>query len=324
MFDRIVQKCPLDQAMLGLTKGTAMRPLHNLDWSDLNTFLHVARNLTMAAAANKLKVDVTTVRRRIMELEESIGVPLLLKQGRSMRLSEEGERVYAIAARMEELSHELSSDATDASRDLFGVVRVSTMEGFGSFYLAPRLSAFVREHPELSVQLVHAPHILNLTEREADISINMMKPERGRFLTRLLAHFTVGLYGSPAYLSRAGTPRNLGDLAQHDFVTYVDDLISVPHVLWLPDVIEKPRTRFTCSSLVAQRAAVLAGAGLAMLPHFMVDKNAGLVRIMPDEINLLRDWWLVVHRDLQDVPRIRAVIDFVSTIMVRDRAVLTS
>jgi DNA-binding transcriptional LysR family regulator len=292
------------------------------DWSDLKVFLEVARGPSLHVVSGKLGVDVTTVRRRLTNLEEMIGLSLFEKQGRTLRLTAEGERIYSIAARMETLSDEIASDATDASRDLLGVVRISTMEGFGSYYLAPKLSDLVAAHPNLSVQLVTAPHILNLSEREADISINMMKPQRGRFLIEKLSQFSVGLYAAPTYLERSGIPESIEELPAHVFVTYVDDLISVPYVQWLPDVVDKPRVQLSCSSLVAQFHATCAGAGLAMLPAFMANSVPQLTRLFSNEISLQRDWWMVVHRDLETVPRIRAVMDFLRTVTTRDKATL--
>jgi hypothetical protein len=61
-----------------------------------------------------------------------------------------------------------------------------------------------------------------------------------------------------------------------------------------------------------------------MLPHFMGGRSDALSRVMTTEINLIRDWWLVVHQDLQAVPRIRAVIDFISTVMRHDQDILMS
>lgn len=288
------------------------------DWSDLSTFLEVARAPTLAVAGSRLGVDVTTVRRRLAELEASIGMRLFEKNGRLLHLNAEGERIYSIAARMEGLSQEILSDAIDASRDLHGVVRISTMEGFGSYYLAGQLSALVAEHPQLSVQLVNAPHLLNLSEREADISVNMMRPQRGRFLVEHLTQFSVGLYAAPAYLKLAGKPKKLADLSEHMFVTYVEDLISVPYVQWLPDVIERPNVRLRCSSLVAQFHATCAGAGLAMLPRFMANTQPQLVSVLPHEVCLYRDWWMVVHKDLEMVPRIRAVMEFLRSVCALD------
>ncbi len=292
------------------------------DWTDLHTFLETARHGGASAAAERLGIDVTTVRRRVDALENAVGLPLFVRAGRTMLLTPDGERIQAIGSKMEELSREISHDATDAARGLDGVVRISTMEGFGSFYLAPRLREFVERHPLLSVQLVASQTILNLAEREADLSLNMVRPKGGRLMVRRAGYFSVGLYGSADYLEAAGIPQRRSDLREHAFVTYVDELISVPHVRWLPDIVQNPRTRFTCTSLVAQYEAACAGAGLAMLPHFMACRAPQLVRVMSADINLVRDWWLVVHQDLQRVPRIRALIDFIAEVMKRDHCIL--
>ena len=298
------------------------RALSDFDWTDLHTFLQIVRKGTIVAAAERLRLDVTTVRRRLAALEAAVGIRLFMKNGRSLQLTADGERIYSIASRMEELGNEIGHDATDAARELVGVVRVSSMEGFGSLFLAPRLSEFVSRHPQLSVQLVSSQHILNLADREADVSINMVCPQRGRLAVRKLAQYSVGLFGSARYLEAAGMPRSLRDLKDHTFITYVDDLISVPPVRWLLDVIEKPKTRFTCTSIIAQLEATRAGAGLAMLPYFMAGGEKDLVRIMKAEINIVRNWWLVVHQDLQSVPRIRAAIDFITDVTRRDHDVL--
>jgi DNA-binding transcriptional LysR family regulator len=296
----------------------------NFEWSDLHTFLQVVRSGTIGAAAEALRFDVTTVRRRLAALEQDTGITLFVKGGRRLLLTAEGERILAIASQMETLGSEIAHDATDAARELAGVVRVSTMEGFGSFYLATRLSRLASRHPQLKIQLVNAQHALNLSEREADLSINMMSPQHGRLMVRKVGQFTVGLYGAASYLESAGTPKTVADLQHHSFITYVDELISVPQVRWLTDLVPSPRTPFVCTSLTAQYHAACDGAGLVLLPHFMGGQTDRLVRIMEAEINLVRDWWLVVHQDLQSVPRIRAVIDFITATMLRDHDVLMS
>ncbi len=304
-------------------KGPAMKTtLSEIDWTNLHTFLQVARNGSAVAAAERMKVDVTTVRRRLAQLQASLGLPLFFKSGRLLQLTQEGERIHSIISQMADLSRGISRDATDAARDIVGVVRISTMEGFGSFFLASKLGEFIERFPHLAVELVASQTILNLSEREADLSLNMVRPKHGRLVVRRAGRFGVGLYGSPAYLEKAGTPSERSDLNNHDFITYVDELISVPHVRWLPDVIDQPRTRLTCTSLVAQFSAAEAGAGLAMIPHFMAHGKHGLVRVLSSDINLIRDWWLVIHQDLQNVPRIRAAVDFIIETMHRNQSVL--
>ncbi|ACR32929.1 LysR family transcriptional regulator (plasmid) [Burkholderia glumae] len=292
--------------------------MRTTEWTDLMVFVEVARGPSLTAAGQRLGIDLSTVRRRLATLQDTLGRELFQKQGRSLSLSVEGERIFHIAQRMEMLASEISNDFSDAERDLNGVVKVSTMEGFGSFYLAPRLTGLVKAHPGLSIQLINSPHILNLAEREADISLNMMKPHRGRFLVEKLAEFSVGLFAMPSYIEANGMPETMADLKEHTFVTYVEDLISVPYVLWLPEILPEPRVQLSCSSLVAQYHATCAGAGLAMLPLFMAIKEPRLVRLFPEKINLMRDWWMVVHRDLEAVPRIRAVMEFFRKVTAED------
>lgn len=301
--------------------SAADNTLSHPDWGDLRVFLAAATHGT-SAAAQLLGMDVTTVRRRMASLERAIGLPLLIKNGGSFRLTAEGERVRAIAANMEALGRELSREATDAAREIEGSVRISTMEGFGSAFLAPRLGAFLEMHPRLSVQLVTAAHIANLAEREADVSINMVRPNAGRLVTRRLCQFGVGLYASKSYLQRHGVPRSLDALSKHLFVTYVDELVSVPQVKWLSGITPSPRKRLTCTSLVAQFEAVQSGAGLAMLPHFLAARSDALQRLLPQSASLVRDWWLVLHQDLQKVPRIRLAVDYLVEIVKRDEGVL--
>jgi DNA-binding transcriptional LysR family regulator len=320
----IVQICSRCVSKQILGSKDMRRNQTNFDWTDLHTFLHVAREGTIGAAAEALRLDVTTVRRRLAALEEATGITLFVKSGRLLHLTAEGERIQSIASQMNDLGSAIARDATDAARELAGVVRVSTMEGFGSFYLAARLCRLVNRHPQLKIQLVNAQHVPNLSEREADVSINMVSPERGRLVVRKVGQFTVGLYAAPIYLEAVGTPKTIEDLQNHTFITYVDELIAVPHVRWLPDLVANPQSPFVCTSLTSQYYAACDGGGLVMLPHFMGGQSEKLVRIMKTEINLVRDWWLVVHQDLQSVPRIRAVIDFITATMRRDNDVLMS
>src|SRR5579871_243893 len=97
----IVQICTRC-ASLKLVEGMGMkRELTGFDWSDLYTFLHVARDGTIGAAAEALRLDVTTIRRRLTALEEATGIALFVKGGRLLHLTAEGERIFAIASQME-------------------------------------------------------------------------------------------------------------------------------------------------------------------------------------------------------------------------------
>src|SRR5690606_2741759 len=91
--------------------------LSDINWTNLHTFLEVAQKGSAVAAAEKMGVDVTTVRRRLSQLQDSLGLPLFFKAGRLMQLTHEGERIRSIISQMADLSRGISRDATDAARD---------------------------------------------------------------------------------------------------------------------------------------------------------------------------------------------------------------
>ena len=128
--------------------------------------------------------------------------------------------------------------------------------------------------------------------------------------------FSLGLFASRKYLDRCGTPRSVPDLAGHDFVTYLDDLIQVDAVRWLDEIIAEPRRSFRSSSMLAQMAAAEAGRGIVLLPLFAVVDKPGLVRLLPD-CSVRRELWLSADQDIATLPRVslamRALRDLLLT-----------
>lgn len=291
------------------------------DWTLYQTF-YLATKYGNLEASRQLNVNVTTVRRRLSDLEKDLKISLLIRNGSKTLLSDEGQRLYEVVSKMNDFGMDIMAGSVDRVRNIEGVVRVSTMDGFGVSYLAPRIIEFLEMYPGIQVQLVTSPHIVNLSEREADVSINMMRPTSGRLIVKKISEFTVRLYGASSYLEKHGAPQYPNELKQHRFVTYLGELVSIPYVRWLPDILLNPNAPLVCTSLSAQHKACISGAGLAMLPNFMVDKNDELIEVLRENTLLRRDWWLVVHQDLQKVPRIRVFVDFIYSIMQRDRKIL--
>lgn len=291
------------------------------DWSLYQTF-YLAVKYGNTHASEMLSVNITTVRRRLAELEKELKTSLFIRNGRRVLLTDDGRHVYDVVEKMDTSGRDINLNSVDRAREIEGIVRVSTMDGFGASYLAPRIGEFLERYPGIQVQLVTSPHIVNLAEREADVSINMMSPTAGRLVVKKISDFTIRLYASKDYLRRYGVPESIEGLQRHTFITYVDELLSIPYVRWLPSVVADPVSPLVCTSLAAQHSACRAGTGLAMLPDFMVSEMEELVAVLPEATTMRREWWLVVHQDLQKVPRVRAFIDFIYMIMERDRRLL--
>jgi len=192
-----------------------------------------------------------------------------------------------------------------------GTVRIGAPDGFGSYFLAPRIGALCRDYPELRPELVTMPRVFSLSKREADIAISLSRPTEGRLYARKLTDYRLGLYAAPAYLAAHPPIQVPDDLKAQVLIGYAEDFIFTPELDYLPLIAPGVVPQFRSSTLVAQLQATLAGAGLCVLPCFMAAGQPGLVPVLSD-VSIERTFWLITHADLHDLPRIRATSDFIA------------
>ena len=149
------------------------------DWNDLRYFLELARQGRLAPAAKRLEVDHSTVGRRIAELEKALDAKLFDRTPTGFSLTEAGQRLLAHAEAMEANSLAIGENVGKGAA-LSGNVRLATMEGLASFYLASRLAEFYGSHPGITVDLITSTQLLSLTKREADVSLSFIRPSGSR------------------------------------------------------------------------------------------------------------------------------------------------
>ncbi|HRF08547.1 MAG TPA: LysR family transcriptional regulator, partial [Xanthobacteraceae bacterium] len=232
------------------------------NWNDLVFFLELARQSRLAPAAKRLKVDHTTVSRRVAELEKDLSVKLFNRKPDGFVLTDEGHRLFLIAEKIEQEALSIQPALGGQQSAATGRVRVATMEGIGAFYLAEKFAELTAREPGILIELVTASHLINLTKREADIFLSFVKPDGQRLVVKQLGSFRLALYASADYLERYGMPATRDALAEHSFVDYVEDLVAIQHVHWLLDVLEPSKVTFRSSSMHAQQNAVAAGVGI--------------------------------------------------------------
>ena len=161
--------------------------------------------------------------------------------------------------------------------------------------------------------------LVNLTKREADVSLSFVCPNGPRLIARKVGRFDLKLYGAPSYLRKHGTPKSAADLNSHLFVDYIEDLVQIPAVRWLHDAIAQPRVVFRSSSMMAQHNAAAAGVGLVVLPSFTAARDCRLMPLLGDQLSIKRDLWLSVHEDLRYVARVKALTNFIVQLIDRDK-----
>lgn len=307
------------------TEGEAVRA-SDFDWSDLRFFLAVARAGRLTAAAARLGVEHSTVSRRIGALEATLGAKLFDRRPHGYALTAAGERLMAAAEGMESLALAAQGSIAGADLGVAGTVRIGAPDGFGTFFLAPRIAALADTHPDLDIQLLAMPRLFSLTKREADLAVSLSRPKEGRLAARKLTDYRLRLYASRGYLARSGPIDSRAALTRAAFVGYVDDLIYAPELDYAPLVGKDLRVRIKSSSLVAQLTATRGGAGLCVLPCFMGELFTGpgerdLVPVLAEEVSITRTFWLISHTDMRDLARIRVAADHIAGEVARSRAV---
>ena len=295
-----------------------------MDWDNLRYFLELARAGTLAGAARRLAVEHTTVSRRIQALEKQMGTALFAREAGGHRLSEAGRQLLSAVESMESavLGVERLAPANAEAGGPSGLVRVGATEGFGTLILAPHLARLTQKHPGLSIDLLALPRMLQLSRREADIVISLERPKRGSVIVTKLADYSLRLYGQREYLARRPLVATREDLRHHAFISYVDDLLFTKELQFLDQLYPPERFALRSTSITAQYEAVRAGAGLAVLPAFLADRDPILARVLPQEAAFTRTFWMSMPAEAKHLARIQAVWSFLKDVGQREAALL--
>ncbi len=273
-----------------------------MDWDDLRHFAAFVSAGSLSGAARELRIEHATVARRIATLEARLGLKLVDRRGRRLVLTPDGERVAALAARMGEDVRAVERLAAGARSELSGEVTISAPAAYAAAVLAPKLAELGRRHPGLSIRILGEAHLASLERREADIAVRLSRPERGDLTGVRIGTMAFRLYAAPAYLAETSE-------TDWRFIGNEGPMAGAPQQAALERLSGKDRFAFLADHAEIQVALARAGAGIAMLPDFMIGKDEALVPARPDDPPLLREIWLVFHTDMKASAPVRAVID---------------
>jgi len=282
-----------------------------MDWDNARIFLSVARVGQFLAAAKQLRLDHATVSRRIGALESELGARLFDRRTNGCVLTPSGERFLSAAERMEADMLRAQAELSANDVEIAGTVRIGAPDGFGTFFLTPRLGKLMKRYPSLNIQLVPLPRTFSLSKREADLAIVIDRPVEGRLVARKLVDYTLRLYASKTYIEEHGAPQTPDELIQHPHITYVQDLIYSDQLNFMPQVFGPGFRRFECASALAQAQAVKSGAGLGVLHDYASRADPDLAVVLTDLV-FRRAYWMATHADTRELMRVRCVADFIS------------
>ncbi len=282
------------------------------DWENLRFFVTLAREGTLSAAARVLAVDHVTVARRVAALEAETGLKLVDRRARSYRLTDDGKRIAATAMPMEEAAFAVGRAVQATRPGLRGEVSISSPPSLANALIAPRLIELYRRHPGIHINLIGEKRTASLNRREADVALRLSRSGEPGLIARKIGRFGFSLYGAQAYLKE--TPPHA-----FAFIAYDSSMDDAPQQKWLRTFAAGREIVLRTGDLENQAAAARTGVGLAVLPHFLGDRDSQLRRYNAMSAPPDRDIWLLVHRDLRRAPIMRAVMDFLSDCMARTR-----
>ena len=267
-----------------------------MNWNDLRYLLAVARGGTLSAAARTLRVDQTTVTRRLAAREQALGAPLFDRTGGQMRPTAAGEEALDRAERVESEVLALQENLTGADSQPQGVVRLTAVPTVINRLLIPNLSGLFQRYPALRIEALADSGNLSLTKREADIALRLARPDTGTAICRRIGALGYSVYGP------AGS-----DPGELPWLTYEDTFLDLPQVRWIAK--HGGPTRLGVGDAESLFQAVRAGLGRTVLPDFMAGLDPRLARLSDGSV-LTREIWLLVQPELRTLARISVTIDW--------------
>ncbi|BDG05106.1 LysR family transcriptional regulator [Anaeromyxobacter oryzae] len=287
--------------------------MQGLRWDDAKVLLALLQTRSLSRAGARLRVNASTVSRRLDALEAAVGVHLFDRTPDGLLPTAVAEALGPHAEAMERAASGLALAAQGREQLAEGEVRLTVPPGVAQFLVAPALPRLFRRHPRLRVVLDATVAYADLTRREADLAVRTTRPTSGDLLVKKLGEVMGGVYGAPRYAAELGTLRRLD---QARWITWGDDLAHLAPARLVAERVPAAQIVVRTSHMGAQFAAAAAGVGVLLSdPH--TARSSGLVEL-PLAPALRRSLppltggalWLVAHRALRDVPRIAAVWTF--------------
>jgi DNA-binding transcriptional LysR family regulator len=300
------------QTSTGALVVDTSRPLSNLRWDDVRLFLALCRARTVASAAGTLGVDASTASRRLATLEEELGAVLFDRNREGITPTEAAENLMPVAEEIEAGMMRFANAAQGLEREASGLVRVACAPDVAVVLLLPLFKELLARHPALRIEIEESTTPLDLTRREADLAVRVVRPVRGDLVVTRLMQAQWVLAASPELTASVGKLREWRDVP---WISWTESNAHAPQPRWLAKHAREIEPILRTDSFAVQLAAAAAGLGVVLVPEPSVAHHGlARVKLAPALKEAAEDWpvsdlFLVAHRALREVPRVRVVWD---------------
>ena len=283
-----------------------------MDWDKLRIFHAVADAGSLTHAGDTLHLSQSAVSRQVRALEDSLSTTLFHRHARGLILTEQGELLFDATVAMNKRLEAAAARIRDSEEEVFGELRVTTTIGFGSLWLAPRLSKLYDLYPDLTIDLMLEEKVLDLPMREADVAIRMKEPSQADLVRKRLMNIRMRLYASPDYIAKNGTPESIEDISAHRLICQNPRSAQVASGLALVQrlMTYNVNSMLTVNNYFGVLQSVIHGLGIGVLPDYSTQDSDRVVRVLPDVESVEVPVYLAYPEELRQSKRIAAFRDF--------------
>ncbi len=293
------------------------------DWDDVRVFLAVVRHGSFTKAGEALAMRQSTVGRRVQGMEERLGAKLFDRYAGGMRPTPVARGVVRKAELMEDQALSLERQLIGTDIELRGEVRITGTEGIISYWLLPRFHPLLTRLPNVHLNLLVTPQILDLAAREADIALRFGEPSDPRLLIRKLGIVRFGFYASREYAKLYGLPKTLAEVADHCLLDNAGYHAADRTGIWKRFIQNHQHVPIRTSCTNPYIEAMRAALGIGVLPKFFHEALPDLIPL-GIQSDFTMDLYLVTHEETRQSARIRAILDEIVTLAEADRRTLFS
>lgn len=289
-----------------------------MDLNALPLFSEVIQNGSFSGAAKKLKMPKSTLSAKISQLEKDLGISLLQRTTRQLRLTEEGRRFYErCKVLLAEIDH-AAKETTGTAAEPQGHLRITATMEMGSQILAALVPGFLAANPKVSVELVLTDRVVDLIAENIDLAFRSGALEDSSLVLKKLGELSLKLYASPGYLKGKPKITSPADLSKFECIAFHPEVTENEWIL----VSEKEKakvpatSRFSANDLNSVKNYIRSGTGIALLPEIMCledTQDGRLVQVLPNWKSPDSAVHIVYHRDKQTPAKVRVALDYFYT-----------
>ena len=259
------------------------------NWDDARVFLAVARSESLTGAGKILRMDAATVGRRVARLEEALGQVLFVKSPQGYALTEAGARLFEPAERAEMALSSGAGAVSGVGEGMSGIIRIGAPDGCANYLLPQVCAAIQADNPDLEVQILALPRVVNLSKREADMAITVSPPDATRLSVQKITDYRLHL----AMRHDLPQPEALHDASEHPVIGYIPDMIFDKELDYLGALAKGGVQR--ASNSVAVQLQMLRQGGIGIVHDFALPFAPELTRVLMQHLSLTRAFYLVRH-----------------------------